>query len=152
MIRLPLFGGNPISTTRAHSATNRKPDHPLRTVTGPVARRAKLGSVDEETLERVRGVVASIPPGSVLGYGDVADLAGLRSARLVGRILAEDGADLPWHRVLRSDGSTAQHLRHRQLELLRGEGVLADRHRVSMRRYRWAPKNDQPKADPPETD
>jgi alkylated DNA nucleotide flippase Atl1 len=93
--------------------------------------------VDEETMERVRAVVASIPPGRVLGYGDVAELAGLRSARLVGRILAEDGADLPWHRVLRSDGSTAQHLRHHQLELLRGEGVLADRHRVNMRRYRW---------------
>lgn len=93
--------------------------------------------MDEETLEQVRSVVASIPAGRVLGYGDVAELAGLRSARLVGRILAEDGADLPWHRVLRSNGSTAEHLRHRQLELLRAEGVLADGGRVNMRRYRW---------------
>lgn len=88
-------------------------------------------------MERVRSVVASIPQGSVLGYGDVAELAGLRSPRLVGRILAEDGADLPWHRVLRSDGTTAEHLRHRQLERLRAEGVLADGKRVNMRRYRW---------------
>lgn len=88
-------------------------------------------------MERVRSVVASIPQGSVLGYGDVAELAGLRSPRLVGRILAEDGADLPWHRVLRSDGTTAEHLRHRQLEHLRAEGVLADGKRVNMRRYRW---------------
>ncbi|MFR9732142.1 MGMT family protein [Saccharopolyspora sp. MS10] len=93
--------------------------------------------MDEETLEQVRAVVAAIPPGSVLGYGDVAELAGLRSARLVGRILAEDGADLPWHRVLRSDGHVAEHLRQRQLELLRAEGVLADGARINMRRYRW---------------
>ncbi|RCW42831.1 O(6)-alkylguanine repair protein YbaZ [Halopolyspora algeriensis] len=93
--------------------------------------------MDEQTLEQVRSVVASIPPGRVLGYGDVAELAGLRSARLVGRILAEDGADLPWYRVLRSDGTVAEHIRHRQLEHLRAEGVLADNGRVDMRRYRW---------------
>lgn len=93
--------------------------------------------MDEETVEQVRAVVATIPPGRVLSYGDVAELAGLRSARLVGRILAEDGADLPWHRVLRSNGTVADHLRHRQLELLRAEGVLADGARVDMRTYRW---------------
>lgn len=96
-----------------------------------------FGLVDEETVEQVRAVVASIPPGSVLSYGDVAELAGLRSARLVGRILAEDGGDLPWHRVLRSNGTVADHLRRRQLELLRAEGVLADGARIDMRRYRW---------------
>lgn len=93
--------------------------------------------MDEETFERVRSVVASIPSGCVLGYGDVAELAGLRSARLVGRILREDGADLPWHRVLRSNGTVVEHLRHRQLELLRAEGVLADGGRIMMNRYRW---------------
>lgn len=93
--------------------------------------------MNEETLEAVRAVVAAIPPGSVLAYGDVAELAGLRSARLVGRILAEDGADLPWHRVLRADGSVAPHLRQEQLARLRGEGVLADGARIDMRRYRW---------------
>lgn len=95
--------------------------------------------MDEETFERVRAVVASIPPGKVLSYGDVAELAGLRSARLVGRIMSEDTADLPWHRVLRSNGTVADHLRHRQLELLRAEGVLAQGGRVSMRQYRWTP-------------
>lgn len=93
--------------------------------------------MDEQTLEQVRSVVASIPAGRVLGYGDVAELAGLRSARLVGRILAEDGADIPWYRVLRSDGTVAEHIRHRQLEQLRAEGVLADGGRIDMRRYRW---------------
>ena len=94
--------------------------------------------MDEETFERVRAVVASIPAGHVLSYGDVAELAGLTSPRLVGRIMAEDTADLPWHRVLRANGTVAEHLRERQLAALRAEGVLADRARVNMRRYRWS--------------
>lgn len=85
----------------------------------------------------MRDVVTSIPPGRVLAYGDVAARAGIKSARLVGRILAEDGADIPWFRVLRSNGTVAEHLRQRQLELLRAEGVLAHGGKVEMRRYRW---------------
>ncbi|HEY2764070.1 MAG TPA: MGMT family protein [Pseudonocardiaceae bacterium] len=93
--------------------------------------------MDDEMLERVRQVVAAIPPGSVLAYGDVAAHAGLPGrARLVGRILAEDGSDLPWHRVLRADGTPAAHLAAEQLTRLRAEGVLARNGRVDMRRYR----------------
>jgi methylated-DNA-protein-cysteine methyltransferase related protein len=87
--------------------------------------------------ERVREVVASIPAGRVLSYGDVADRAGVNSPRLVGRIMAEDSADLPWHRVLRADGTVAPHLRERQLGALRAEGVLANGARVDMRTHRW---------------
>ncbi|GAA4993549.1 MGMT family protein [Pseudonocardia tropica] len=80
--------------------------------------------MDEETLERVREVVRSIPPGQTLSYGEVAELAGIRSARLVGRVLAEDGHDLPWHRVLRADGRSAPHLAAEQSARLRAEGIL----------------------------
>lgn len=92
--------------------------------------------MDEQSVERVRDVVASIPAGRVLSYGDVAARAGLRSARLVGRIMAEDGADLPWHRVLRADGTAAPHIAKEQLARLRAEGVLARDGRVPMDRYR----------------
>ncbi|HKR48035.1 MAG TPA: MGMT family protein [Pseudonocardiaceae bacterium] len=92
--------------------------------------------MDDEDLERVRGVVAAIPAGSVLAYGAVAARAGLPGrARLVGRILAEDGHDLPWHRVLRADGTPAAHLAAEQLTRLRAEGVLAENGRIPMRRY-----------------
>ncbi|WP_224389420.1 MGMT family protein [Pseudonocardia sp. ICBG1293] len=80
--------------------------------------------MDEEILERVREVVRSIPAGQTLSYGEVADLAGIRSARLVGRILAEDGHDLPWHRVLRADGRSAPHIAVEQAARLRAEGIL----------------------------
>jgi methylated-DNA-protein-cysteine methyltransferase related protein len=81
--------------------------------------------VDDETMERVRAVVLAIPPGETSTYGEVAARAGLPGrARLVGRILAEDGHDLPWHRVLRADGTCAPHIAVEQSARLRAEGVL----------------------------
>jgi methylated-DNA-protein-cysteine methyltransferase related protein len=94
-------------------------------------------SMDAESLDRIRDVVAAIPAGSVLAYGEVAARAGLPGrARLVGRILAEDGHDLPWHRVLRADGTPAPHLAVEQLARLRAEGVLAEGGRIPILRYR----------------
>jgi methylated-DNA-protein-cysteine methyltransferase-like protein len=93
--------------------------------------------MDEQIHERIREMIAAVPAGSVVSYGDIAGMAGAPSPRLVGRILAEDGHDLPWHRVLRADGTPAPHLQHEQLELLRAEGVLADGNKVNMRTYRW---------------
>ena len=61
--------------------------------------------MDDATVERVRAVVLAIPPGETASYGEVAARAGMRSARLVGRILAEDVHDLPWQRLLRADGT-----------------------------------------------
>lgn len=95
--------------------------------------------MDEQLHERVRDVISSVPAGKVATYGDIAAVAGAPSPRLVGRILAEDGADLPWHRILRASGTPAPHLVHRQLELLRAEGVLADGQKVDLRKYRWQP-------------
>ncbi len=100
--------------------------------------------MDEQLHERVREVVAAIPPGTVASYGDVAGVAGAPSPRLVGRILSEDGHDLPWYRVLHANGTPAQHKIHEQLALLRTEGVLADGERVNMRRYRR--RHDGPSA------
>jgi alkylated DNA nucleotide flippase Atl1 len=80
--------------------------------------------MDDQTVERVREIVLAIPPGTTMSYGEVAARAGLRSARLVGRILAVDGHDLPWHRVLRADGTCAPHIATEQRERLRAEGVF----------------------------
>jgi len=100
--------------------------------------------MDERTHERVRDVVASIPAGVVATYGDVAAAAAAPSPRLVGRILAEDGRDLPWHRVLRADGTPAPHLCGEQLARLRAEGVPVTESRVRLSTHRWA----GPDADP----
>ena len=91
-----------------------------------------MAAITDEQVERVRALVATIPPGKVATYGDVAEAAGLSSARIVGWIMRTDSADLPWHRVIRATGRPAPNLSTRQLELLRAEGVLAVDGRVPL--------------------
>jgi methylated-DNA-protein-cysteine methyltransferase related protein len=87
--------------------------------------------MDEATVEAVRAAVRAIPAGETSTYGEVAAAAGIPGrARLVGRILAEDGHDLPWHRVVRANGTFAPHLAAEQAARLRVEGVLAHDGRV----------------------
>ena len=87
--------------------------------------------------QRVLDAVEKIPRGKVMSYGDVAEYVEMGSARAVGRVMATYGADVPWHRVLRSDGTCATHRADRQLELLRRERVPIRGDRVDMRRARW---------------
>lgn len=87
--------------------------------------------------QRILACVESIPAGRVMSYGDVAEYVGSRAARNVGRVLAYDGGTVPWHRVLRSDGSCAEHLRAEQLALLAAEGVPIRGERVDMGSARW---------------
>ncbi|MBA0045506.1 MGMT family protein [Mycobacterium sp. NPDC050853] len=101
----------------------------------PRARR-ESNRVSEEQVELVRSLVASIPTGRVATYGDIADAAGLSSARIVGWIMRTDSADLPWHRVIGASGRPAPHILTRQLELLRAEGVLATDGRIALREVR----------------
>jgi methylated-DNA-protein-cysteine methyltransferase-like protein len=75
----------------------------------------------EEIVERVQ----AIPVGFVRTYGDIYP----RAPRVVGRILATtDG--LPWHRVVRADGSLTQGARQRRL--LVEEGVPMRGKRVDL--------------------
>ena len=77
-------------------------------------------------VERVR----AIPEGFVRTYGDIDPAA----PRLVGRVLATTHEDIPWHRVVRADGSVAKGAR--QLECLRREGVPLRGDRVDLRQAR----------------
>ncbi|GAB4189274.1 MAG: hypothetical protein Tsb002_16180 [Wenzhouxiangellaceae bacterium] len=84
----------------------------------------------DERYQRIWRAVAAIPPGRVMSYGQVAQAAGLpRRARLVGRALrlAPDHLQLPWHRVVRSDGRLAfepgSSTFRKQSERLASEGV-----------------------------
>ena len=55
--------------------------------------------------EQVIGVVAAIPPGRVMSYGDVAEYLGAGGPRQVGQVMSRSEADLPWWRVIHADGS-----------------------------------------------
>jgi methylated-DNA-protein-cysteine methyltransferase-like protein len=95
-----------------------------------------VAPVTDEQVERVRTLVAAIPPGRVATYGDIAVIAGLSSPRIVGWIMRTDSSDLPWHRVITASGRPASHLTTRQLELLRAEGVLSVDGRIALSEVR----------------
>jgi methylated-DNA-protein-cysteine methyltransferase related protein len=96
-----------------------------------------MAPVTEDQVERVRALVASIPPGRVSTYGDIAAVAKLSSPRIVGWIMRTDSLDLPWHRVITASGRPAKHLTTKQLELLRAEGVLANDGKIPLDELRY---------------
>lgn len=89
---------------------------------------------------RILAAIRAVPRGAVAGYGDIARRAGLPGrARLVARTLAQnDDTQLPWHRVLRSDGRIAFSPGSRgyreQTRRLRAEGVRVENGRVRRQR------------------
>lgn len=87
---------------------------------------------------RILAAIHAVPAGSVAGYGHIARRAGLPGrARLVARVLRDHGdPDLPWHRIVRSDGRIAFPDQSagwmEQTRRLRAEGVTVTRGRVRM--------------------
>jgi len=76
---------------------------------------------------RVRSVVAAIPKGQVLTYGQVAKKAGNeKAARAVARVMSQNyDPKIPCHRVIRADGQVGEYNRGgsaAKLALLKQEG------------------------------
>ncbi|MCE9968658.1 MGMT family protein [Aeromonas salmonicida] len=93
---------------------------------------------------RIEAILALIPPGKVVSYGQVADLAGLPGrARLVGKVLRETDKVLPWHRVLGAGGTISLPKGStgfmEQTGRLQQEGVPVIGRRVKMREWQWQP-------------
>lgn len=68
-------------------------------------------------------MVASIPPGRVMAYSDVAAAIGSRAARAVGSVMAHYGSDQPWWRVVRASGHPPIDHEMRALEFYRAEST-----------------------------
>jgi len=97
--------------------------------------------------ERIWLAVKAIPKGKVASYSQIADLAGLPGrARYVSKAmsLAPDSVELPWYRVLRSDGKLAFPIASKaaklQSDLLGMEDVAVIKNRVSLEKYQWQPE------------
>ncbi len=91
--------------------------------------------------ECVLEVVALIPPGNLLSYGDVAGLVtacGVGcTARQVARCLSQFGAQVPWWRVVQAGGTIAEQVRAPARGHLAAEGVVTDGRRVDLEGRRW---------------
>ena len=88
--------------------------------------------MNEERAEEILRRVRSVPEGHVTTYGDLSPGA----PRFAGTVLARCDEDVPWHRIVRADGSLAQG--ERQRRLLAAEGVPLNGERVDMREA-WVP-------------
>jgi alkylated DNA nucleotide flippase Atl1 len=86
--------------------------------------------------EAVYDAVERIPPGRVSTYGAIGRLVGV-GPRRVARALSSGGGAVPWYRVLRADGTAAEQVRVRQLQLLSGEGVPVRDGRIDLTAVGW---------------
>ncbi|MDR1586016.1 MAG: MGMT family protein [Treponema sp.] len=86
-----------------------------------------------ETTRRIIEAIRAVPAGKVCSYRDAARAAGLpNGARQTARVLHSmaESEGLPWHRIIRSDGSIALKSgngRELQIKLLRSEGVVVSK-------------------------
>jgi len=95
--------------------------------------------------EVVLGLVARIPKGRLVSYGQIALMAGFpRRARQVGMVLKglPETTELPWHRVVNTHGYVPSKGRwwgaQLQITRLRAEGITVDdQGNLDLERYRW---------------
>lgn len=100
--------------------------------------------------ERVNDLVAQIPRGRVMTYGQIAALCGnARAARIVGGIAHFGDPDLPWQRVVNKSGGLAAGYpggRAGHKEHLESEGIsVSEDYRVDVDKLLWWPSGEEPR-------
>ena len=91
--------------------------------------------------DKIYSVVAKIPKGRVMTYGQVAKLAKINNPRFVGFALHQnsDPKNIPCHRIVRSDGTLATGYAFggmkKQKEKLEKEGISFNRNFVDLDNY-----------------
>ena len=106
-----------------------------------------------EYVEAVLELVALVPAGTAVAYGDVAELLGSGGARQVGSVMSHHGSSVPWWRVLKASGEAPPGHEREALALyvLEGTPLLGSyaecfrtgegRWRVDLVSARWAPSD-----------
>ncbi|MFO0920604.1 MAG: MGMT family protein [Candidatus Saccharimonadales bacterium] len=100
--------------------------------------------VSSQFRDMVFEIVAQIPKGKVMTFGQIAAVCGEpRAARVVGGIAHYGDPGLPWQRVVKKDGSLAEGyyggvVGHQAA--LEAEGVVLNNGKVPMSEYQWNPQ------------
>ena len=108
-----------------------------------------MARVDAEFAKRVYDIVAQIPQGRVMTYGQIAAYCGAAwAAWEVGQIAHTGPTGLPWHRVVNKQGGLAAgwpgggRAAHRAR--LEAEGVeVADDDTIDVKKLLWNPSQTQ---------
>jgi methylated-DNA-protein-cysteine methyltransferase-like protein len=99
--------------------------------------------------EQVWGVVRQIPSGRVATYGQITKLIShperisaedyqLSASRWVGSAMSSCPDDVPWHRVINSQGKISHQVEaQKQKQLLENEGVLFGKDKVDLDEFQW---------------
>lgn len=104
-----------------------------------------MSRIDEGFKQRVYELVAQIPKGRVMTYGQIAALCGAAwAAWEVGQIAHTGPSDLPWQRVVNKQGGLAAGWpgggRAAHAEVLRAEGVaISEDYRIDLGKLLWQP-------------
>ncbi len=103
-----------------------------------------MNDIEAGFAQRVEALVAQIPRGRVMTYGQLAALCGnARAARIVGGIAHFGDPDLPWQRVVNKQGGLASgypggHGGHKRALEDEGLSVSAD-YKVAVEELLWWP-------------
>lgn len=108
-----------------------------------------MKEVERGFRERVEALVAQIPSGRVMTYGQLAALCGnARSARIVGGVAHFGDPNLPWQRVVNKEGGLASGYpggRSGHKQVLEAEGfVVSDDYQVRVDKLLWWPPDHEP--------
>ncbi len=100
--------------------------------------------VDGNFAVRVNALVAQIPEGRVMTYGQIAALCGnARAARIVGGVAHFGDPELPWQRVVNKQGGLASGYpggREAHKKHLEAEGIsVNDDYQVNVGELLWDP-------------
>lgn len=103
-----------------------------------------MEEVDSGFRSRVEAIVAQIPKGRVMTYGQVAAICGnARAARIVGGIAHFGDPDLPWQRVVNKNGGLAAGYpggRSGHKQVLEAEGMVVNENsQVDIDKLLWQP-------------
>jgi methylated-DNA-protein-cysteine methyltransferase related protein len=103
-----------------------------------------MDQVDANFRQRVEALVAQIPPGRVMTYGQLAALCGnARAARVVGGIAHFGDPNLPWQRVVNKQGGLASGYpggRSGHKQVLEAEGIkVTSDYQVAVQELLWQP-------------
>lgn len=105
-----------------------------------------MAEVEAGFRDRVNALVADIPKGRVMTYGQIAAMCGnARAARIVGGIAHFGDPDLPWQRVVNKTGGLANGYpggKSGHKQVLEAEGVhVDDNYRVDVEKLLWRPRD-----------